>query len=101
MDTRSRGRYIDHPARYEIQVQGRLREGWSHWFGGMTVRTVIDEQGVPVTVLAGDVQDQAALHGLLARVRDLGLPLLLVQLLPPGQEEAVVAGSAEEKRSDD
>ena len=60
--------------RCEIRVRGHLDETWSAWFGGLTV--VQGEDGD--TVLAGDVADQAALHGLLIKVRDLGLPLLAV-----------------------
>jgi hypothetical protein len=66
------------PAVYEIKVKGRL-EGdiWSHWFDGMTVTP--GEKGE--TVLTGLVVDQAALYGLLARLRDLALPLLSVNLV--------------------
>ena len=59
---------------YEIRLDGRLDERWASWFDGMTV-----EPGPGgVTVLRGLVADQAALHGLLARLRDLGLPLISV-----------------------
>ena len=65
------------PGRYAIRVQGRLDARWSAWFDGMTLTP--DTDGT--TVLEGPVADQAALHGLLARVRDLGIPLLsMVQL---------------------
>ena len=57
---------------YEILVEGHLNDGWSEGFGGMT----IVRQGDGNTLLVGKVVDQAALHGLLARIRDLGLPLL-------------------------
>lgn len=62
------------PGRYEIRIRGRLDDRWVPWFDGMTV-TAADEG---VTVLRGPVADQAALHGLLARLRDLGLPLISV-----------------------
>jgi hypothetical protein len=60
--------------RYEIRVRGVLDPRWSGWFDGLELR------GEPggVTVIAGEVADQAALHGLLAKARDLGLPLLSV-----------------------
>ena len=59
---------------YEIRVQGRLDDRWTAWFDGLT--PVIEPDGT--TILAGPVVDQAALHGLLQKVRDLGLPLLSV-----------------------
>jgi hypothetical protein len=58
--------------RYEIRVEGMLDEHWSAWFDGMQITS--ERQGE--TVIAGPVTDQAALHGLLAKVRDLGLPLI-------------------------
>jgi hypothetical protein len=70
---------LDQPMTYQVQVQGRLDASWSDWFDGLAVAVVDDTNGAPVTTLTGLVKDQAALHGLLARIRDLGLPLLLVQ----------------------
>jgi hypothetical protein len=67
------------PARYELRVQGVLDARWSAWFEGLWVTS--DDQGQ--TTIAGPVADQAALHGLLAKVRDLGLPLLSVRRLDP------------------
>ena len=69
------------PERYEIQVKGVLDGGWSAWFDGLQVTS--DDRGQ--TVIAGPVADQAALHGLLAKVRDLGLPLLSVRYIEPDQ----------------
>lgn len=69
------------PARYQIQIQGRLDAGWADHFGGMT-STV--EAGSAITTLEGIVPDQAALFGLLLRIRDLGLPLLLVRWVGEG-----------------
>ena len=66
--------------RYEIRVGAVLDGGWSAWFEGLEVTS--DEQGQ--TVIAGPVVDQAALHGLLAKVRDLGLPLISVRRVGPG-----------------
>ena len=63
------------PRVYQICVEGRLGEDWSEWFGGLAVTA--DEQGR--TTLTGPVADQAALYGLLNRLRDLGLPLISVQ----------------------
>jgi hypothetical protein len=69
-------------ARYEIRVGGVLDDHWSAWFEGLELRS---EPG-GVSVLAGPVADQAALHGLLARVGDLGLVLLSVRRIDPEQE---------------
>jgi hypothetical protein len=67
------------PARYELRVQGVLEPHWSAWFEGLRVTS--DQPGQ--TTIAGPVVDQAALHGLLAKLRDLGLPLLSVRRLDP------------------
>jgi hypothetical protein len=64
--------------RYEIRVEGILDARWSTWFDGLEIRT----EGEEVTVIAGVVADQAALHGLLAKVHDLGLPLISVGRTP-------------------
>jgi len=70
-------------AKYQIKVQGRLKKGWSDWFNELTV-TVEQNAGKPtITTLTGVVQDQAALHGLLNRIRDLSIPLLSVNLIDP------------------
>ena len=64
---------------YEIRIQGHLDSRWSAWFDGMEVLTQDDG----TTVVRGQVADQAALHGLLARLRDLGLPLVSVAQTDP------------------
>jgi hypothetical protein len=66
--------YTDERSTYKIRIQGHLRREWMDWFGGMTVTLEADGS----TILTGPVQDQAALHGLLKKVRDLGMPLLSV-----------------------
>jgi hypothetical protein len=69
---------------YEIRLRGQLDGGtWSQWFDGLTVTA--NESGQ--TVLSGPVADQAALHGLLVKVRDLGLPLISVHLVEGNEEE--------------
>jgi len=62
---------------YEIRLQGHLDKRWTDWFDGLTI--TLEDNGD--TVLAGPVVDQAALHGLLKKVRDLGLPLRSVNCL--------------------
>jgi len=64
----------DEPGLYEIRIKGHLAERWTGWFEGLTI--TLEEDGD--TLLAGPVIDQAALHGLLKKVRDLGLPLISV-----------------------
>ena len=62
---------------YQIRLKGHLGSEWADWFGGMAVDLTEDGD----TLLTGPVPDQAALHGILKKVRDLGLPLLAVQCL--------------------
>ena len=69
------------PDRYEIQVTGDLTDRWADWFDGMTLTRRTDG----TTVLDGPVTDQSALHGLLRKVSDLGLPL--VSVTPTDQHE--------------
>lgn len=59
---------------YEIRLKGQLDDQWAEWFEGMTISLAEDGD----TLLTGPVVDQAALHGLLKKVRDLGLPLISV-----------------------
>ena len=59
---------------YEIRVKGHLNARWADWFDGLT----LTQESDGTTVLSGSVMDQAALHGLLGKVRDLGLPLIAV-----------------------
>ena len=68
-------RKFDKSAVYHIRVKGLLGEKWSDWFDGFTITPQADDE----TLLVGPVSDQAALHGLLAKIRDLGLTLSLVQ----------------------
>jgi hypothetical protein len=64
---------------YQIRLQGALGNQWTEWFEGMTI--TLEKSGD--TVLTGPVIDQAALHGLLKKVRDLGMPLIsVVQVIP-------------------
>ena len=72
---------LSQPARYRVVVAGRLDEGWTAWFDDMTLAAERSGDGTTVTTLTGTVSDQPALHGLLDRIRDLGLALLLVERL--------------------
>ena len=68
-------RVFDKRGVYQIRVKGKLDQKWSDWFDGFTITPQADDE----TLLTGPVPDQAALHGLLGKIRDLGLPLLLVK----------------------
>ena len=65
-------------ARYEICLKGHLDESWRARFEGMDIRIGIDPQGFPLTILSGQITDQAALHGMLAIIRDIGIPVISV-----------------------
>ena len=75
------------PAQYEIRVAGVLDSRWSAWFDGLTITRC----GNGTTIIHGPVADQAALHGLLQKIRDLGLPLISVNHLTPGHPPAPAA----------
>jgi hypothetical protein len=72
------------PTLYQIRIKGHLGPEWSDWFEGLTV--TLEEDGN--TLLTGLVIDQAALHGLLKKVRGLGMSLVSVCPLEPGQADA-------------
>lgn len=71
------------PTVYEIKIKGHLDERWADWFEGMTFTHESDG----TTTLTGSLPDQAALHGLLNGIRDLGLPLLSVHSVGPNTEK--------------
>jgi len=68
----------DLPASYEISVRGKLDTSWSDWFDQMTLIYNTDDDGLAITMMVGTITDQAALHGLLAKIRDLGLTILSI-----------------------
>jgi hypothetical protein len=68
---------------YQIKVEEKLDEHWSEWFDGMRFSNEIVCDGPEITVITGEVCDQAALHGILNRIRDLNLRLLSVQIISP------------------
>jgi hypothetical protein len=68
---------------YQIRIKGHLGRQWIEWFGGMAITTVEDGE----TLITGPVADQAALHGLLKKIRDLGTPLISVIRVNPNQTD--------------
>ena len=71
------------PGLYEIRIKGHLDDKWAAWFEGLTI--TLEDNGD--TLLTGPVVDQAALHGLLKKVRDLGMPLVSVSPVEHGQAD--------------
>ena len=77
----------DQPMVYQIRIKGHLSHQWADWFEGLTI--TLEDNGD--TLLTGTVIDQAALHGLLKKVRDLGMPLISVNRVNPNQvDESIV-----------
>jgi hypothetical protein len=83
------------PMIYQIRIKGHLGCEWADWFGGLTL--TLEDNGE--TLLTGSVLDQAALHGLLKKVRDVGMPLLSVMRVPPDQPEASEVKETHRSRS--
>ena len=75
--------HLDQPAVYQIRIKGHLDRQWTDWFEGLSI--ALEDNGD--TLLTGPVVDQAALHGLLRKVRDLGLPLVSVIHVEPEQTD--------------
>src|SRR4051812_46109839 len=90
--------YPGEPAVYEIRIKGHLGSQWTDWFGGATI--TLEDNGD--TILTGPVVDQAALHGLLKKVRDLGTPLISINRIGnhigPMREEAHESSCLDEVR---
>ena len=78
------------PMAYRIRIRGQLGSRWADWFEGLTI--TLDGGD---TLITGPVVDQAALHGLLKRVRDLGMPLVAVSPVEPGPPTTLGTGQAE------
>lgn len=74
---------LDQSGWYRIVIQGHVPSGWADWFGRLALGVGYDAAERPVTTLYGVVNDQAELHGILMRIRDLGLSLLLVEWVSP------------------
>jgi hypothetical protein len=79
------------PMIYQIRIKGHLGSQWTDWFEGLTI--TLEDNGD--TLLTGPVVDQAALHGLLKRVRDLGMPLVSVSPVEPGRPTTLGTGQAD------
>ena len=79
------------PTVYQIRLQGHLGPEWTDWFGGLTV--TLEDNGD--TLLTGPIVDQAGLHGLLKRIRDLGIPLISVMRIEPGLSTTLGTGQAD------
>jgi hypothetical protein len=79
------------PTVYQIRIKGHLSNQWTDWFDGLTI--TLEEDGE--TLLTGPVVDDAALHGLLKKVRDLGTPLLSVNRVEPGPSTTLGTGQAD------
>lgn len=75
---------FDQPGVYRIRVQGRLGEKWAAYFDGMTIREALDADGHPVTELAGELLDQAAVQGVLQKLYNLGFALISAEIIPAG-----------------
>ncbi len=87
MNTRKRQREPDEPMVYRIRITGHLGPQWTDWFEGLAI--TLEANGD--TLLIGPVVDQAALHGLLKKVRDLGMPLVSVTRVRPGEADVMHA----------
>lgn len=72
---------------YEIKVKGHINEQWSHWFEGLTITSDYEEDNGPVTILTGRIEDQAALHGVLAKIRDINMPLISVNRIKKSEHK--------------
>jgi hypothetical protein len=77
---------------YEIRLKGHLDDRWADWFEGLTI--TLEEDGD--TLLTGSVIDQAALHGLLKKVRDLGMPLVSISPLKHGSSTTLGTSQADQ-----
>ncbi len=76
---------------YQIRIKGHLGRQWNDWFGGLTI--TLEDNGE--TLVTGPVVDQAALFGLLRKVRDLGMPLVSVIRVTPGPSTTLGTGQAD------
>ena len=87
-DESNLGNEPSRPMVYEIRIKGHLGQQWRDWFMGLNILLEADGN----TVLAGAVVDQSALHGILKKVRDLGMPLVSVNLVGSVSEDLLTGG---------
>jgi hypothetical protein len=78
---------MDKPRAYRIQIRGKLDKSWSEWFNGMNVTVAEEPDGTHTTTLDGTFSDQAALHGVLAKIGFFNLLLTSVTLVGEGEKE--------------
>ena len=83
---------MDTPTRYVIRIEGHLSASWASWFEDLEIHH--EESGE--TILAGSLADQAALHGVLMRIRDLGLPLVAVSRVEQTEDQEPDGQAVEE-----
>ena len=82
---------------YEIKVKGHIDEAWSSWFEDMAITTGYAEDGTPVTTFTGQLDDQAELHGVIGRIRDINMPLISVY--PTNDANQVEKGSQDKPQT--
>ena len=92
----SNGRKYEKPCTYQFKVAGNLTSDWSSWFEGFNISPQPDDE----TLLTGLIADQAALHGLLARIANLGIPLLSITCLEFAQENLETIGNKGEHKDE-
>jgi hypothetical protein len=82
---------LNQPVVYQIRIKGQLDSQWADWFAGLTI--ILEDDGN--SLLTGPVVDQAALHGLLKKVRDLGMPLVSISPVVSSPSETLGTGQAD------
>jgi hypothetical protein len=85
---------------YKIVVKGHLDEQWSDWFEGLAITTGFGKDGTPITTFTGSVADQAALHGVLARIRDINMPLISVTPIKSNSKDEADPQCLEQAKSE-
>jgi len=71
---------------YEIKVKGHIEARWSDWFEGMKITAGFEDDNGPITTFTGAIRDQTALHGILAKIRDINMPLLSVNKIKKSEQ---------------